>query len=108
MCGKEPYPPDYKARKYRLDKHSLSKVVVLLFYSFGSLLNFFQHDFKHIMKNLPVPVDDKDIEEMFDFADKDKDGKLSYEEFLIRNIGLFGWSVIKIVLNAFSPSFSLS
>ena len=35
------------------------------------------------MKNLPVPVDDDDIEEMFDFADKDNDGKLSYEEFLV-------------------------
>ena len=40
------------------------------------------------MKNLPVPVDDKDIEEMFVFADKDKDGKLSYEEFLVRNLKL--------------------
>ena len=35
----------------------------------------------HIMKNLPVPVDDEDIEEMFAFADKNKDGKLSYKEF---------------------------
>ena len=38
------------------------------------------------MKNLPVPVDDKDIEEMFDFADKDKDVELIYEEFLVRNL----------------------
>ena len=35
----------------------------------------------HIMKNLPVPVEDEDIEEMFAFADKNKDGKLSYKEF---------------------------
>ena len=35
------------------------------------------------MKNLPVPVADEDIEEMFDYADKNKDGKLSYEEFLV-------------------------
>ena len=33
------------------------------------------------MKNLPVPVSDEDIEEMFEFADKNKDGKLSYKEF---------------------------
>ena len=33
------------------------------------------------MKNLPVPVSDEDIEEMFEFADKDKNGKLSYKEF---------------------------
>ena len=40
-----------------------------------------QEDFVHIMKNLPVPVDDEDIEEMFTYADKNKDGKLSYKEF---------------------------
>ena len=33
------------------------------------------------MKNLPVPVTDEDIEEMFEFGDKNKDGKLSYREF---------------------------
>ena len=33
------------------------------------------------MKNLPVEVSDEDIEEMFEFADKNKDGKLSYKEF---------------------------
>ena len=36
------------------------------------------------MRNLPVQVADEDIEEMFEFADKDKDGKLSYQEFLVR------------------------
>ena len=36
------------------------------------------------MKNLPVSVKDEDIEEMFEFADKDKDGNLSYAEFLVR------------------------
>ena len=35
------------------------------------------------MKNLPVPVEDADIEEMFEFADKNKDGKLSYKEFKV-------------------------
>ena len=33
------------------------------------------------MKSLPVAVSDEDIEDMFEFADKDKDGELSYEEF---------------------------
>ena len=33
------------------------------------------------MKNLPVEVSEEDIDEMFDFADKNKDGKLSYKEF---------------------------
>ena len=40
------------------------------------------------MKNLPVPVSDEDIEEMFEFADKNKDGKLSYEEFLVNILDL--------------------
>ena len=38
-------------------------------------------DFTHIMKNLPVPVLDSDIEEMFTFADSDGDGRLSFKEF---------------------------
>ena len=33
------------------------------------------------MKNLPVEVAEEDIEEMFEFADKNNDGKLSYKEF---------------------------
>ena len=33
------------------------------------------------MRNLPVPVEDADIEEMFAYADKNNDGKLSYSEF---------------------------
>ena len=35
------------------------------------------------MKNLPEAVSDEDIEEMFEFADKNKDGKLSYKEFKV-------------------------
>ena len=37
------------------------------------------------MKNLPVAVPDEDIEEMFDYADKDKNGKLSYKEFEVNS-----------------------
>ena len=36
-----------------------------------------------MMKLLPVPVKDEDIEEMFNFADKDANGELSYEEFQV-------------------------
>ena len=39
-----------------------------------------------MMKNLPVSVSDEDIEEMFEYADKNKDGKLSYKEFKVRNL----------------------
>ena len=38
-------------------------------------------EFQFIMKNLPVPVSDRDIEEMFSVADGDKDGKIGYDEF---------------------------
>ena len=64
MCGTEPFPSDFRAKKYKLDKHWIEK-----------------KDFIHIMKNLPVEVSDHDIDEMFAFADKNKDGKLSYKEF---------------------------
>jgi hypothetical protein len=38
------------------------------------------------MRNLPVPVADDDIDQMFDYADTDKDGRLSYKEFQVRLI----------------------
>ena len=37
------------------------------------------------MKSLPVTVEDEDIEEMFVTADRDRDGKISYEEFKVRH-----------------------
>lgn len=66
MCGTDPYPKDYKAKKYKLEKHSLRK-----------------EDFVHLMKNLPVHVDDEEIEEMFAYADRNQDGHLSYSEFQV-------------------------
>jgi hypothetical protein len=42
-----------------------------------------QDDFRHLMRNLPVPVADDDIDQMFDYADTDKDGRLSYKEFQV-------------------------
>ena len=36
-----------------------------------------------MMRNLPVTVSDEDIEEMFNFADKDSNGKLSFDEFKV-------------------------
>ena len=32
---------------------------------------------------LPTPVDPEEAEEMFDFADKDKDSKIGWEEFQV-------------------------
>ena len=42
----------------------------------------FKEEFSSLMSNLPVPVSEEDIQEMFSFADKDGDGELSYEDFL--------------------------
>ena len=66
LCGTEPHPKDFKAKKYKIDKHTLKK-----------------EEFYHIMKNLPVHVEDADIDEMFRYADSDSDGQLSYSEFLV-------------------------
>ena len=77
MCGTDPFPKDFKAKKYRqdvlvghcksnfyrLEKHALNK-----------------EDFAFIMRNLPVPVAESEIDEMFEFADKNQDGKLSFAE----------------------------
>ena len=35
----------------------------------------------YITQHLPVPVEDLEIEDMFNFADKNQDGKISYTEF---------------------------
>ena len=67
FCGTEPFPTDFRAKKYKLHKNFITKL-----------------DFHHIMKSLPVPVTDEEIEEMFSFADKNKDGKLSYAEFEVK------------------------
>lgn len=40
-----------------------------------------------MMRNLPVPVTEEDIDAMFDFADKDRDGKINYRfTFYIINV----------------------
>lgn len=75
MCGTEPFPTDFRAKKYKVEKHFLTKVVKCLVLHDPGV----QEDFTQIMKNLPVPVEDVDIEEMFTFADRDGDGRLSYQ-----------------------------
>ena len=35
------------------------------------------------MKNLPAPVYDSQIEDMWNIADTDRDGRLSYQEFCV-------------------------
>jgi len=64
LCGTEPYPEHFRAKKYRLHDKFFTK-----------------SDFQEMMRNLPVPVLEEDIDEMFNFADQDQDGKISWSEF---------------------------
>ena len=66
LCGTDPFPEHFRAKKYKIHDHFLTK-----------------QDFFHMMRNLPEKVSDEDIEEMFDYADANGDGKISYEEFQI-------------------------
>lgn len=64
LCGTEPFPETFRAKKYKLHSNFITK-----------------RDFIHIMLNLPVEVSEVDIEEMFTYADADRDGRISYTEF---------------------------
>ena len=66
FCGTDPFPELFRAKKYKINDRFLTR-----------------EEFHHIMRNLPVPVTEEDIEEMFNYADKDKDNKISYKEFQI-------------------------
>ena len=61
ICGTDPYPKNFRAKKYKIKEKFFTKA-----------------DFQLMMRNLPVPVNEDEINEMFDFADKDKDGKINY------------------------------
>jgi calmodulin len=65
ICGTEPHPKRFRAKKYKISEKYFSRV-----------------DFEYMMSRLPVYVSEQDIEEMFTVADRDKDGKISYQEFL--------------------------
>ena len=66
FCGTDPHPAHFRAKKYKIQEHFLSK-----------------EDFTHIMKNLPEKVSEEDIECMFSCADQDQDGKISFSEFQV-------------------------
>ena len=66
LCGTDPFPEHYRAKKYRIHDHFMRK-----------------EDFFHMMRNLPEKVSDEEIEQMFSFADANNDGKISYDEFQI-------------------------
>ena len=57
----------FRAKKYKIQEKS-----------------FGLSDFRQMMSHLPEHVPETEISEMFEFADKDSDGRISYEEFLVR------------------------
>ena len=61
ICGTDPYPKNFRAKKYKIKEKFFTKA-----------------DFQLMMRNLPVPVNEDEIDAMFDFADKDRDGKINY------------------------------
>ena len=66
ICGTEPHPVKFRAKKYKIQEKS-----------------FGLSDFRQMMTHLPEHVPEAEISEMFEFADKDSDGRISYEEFLV-------------------------
>lgn len=66
LCGTDPHPTQFRAKKYKVEARFIEK-----------------KDFLEMMQLLPTPVDPEEAEEMFDFADKDRDCKISWEEFQI-------------------------
>ena len=42
-------------------------------------------EFEYMMSRLPVYVSEDDISEMFSVADRDQDGRISYNEFLVND-----------------------
>ena len=62
LCGTDPFPELFRAKRYKLHYKFFSKI-----------------EFQFIMRNLPVAVAEDDIENMFAVADVDKDGKISYK-----------------------------
>ena len=62
ICGTDPYPQNFRAKKWKIKDKFFTKA-----------------DFQFMMRNLPVPVEEEEIEAMFEFADKDKDGKINYK-----------------------------
>ena len=82
LCGTEPFPTLTRAKKYKKDEHYLMKedFIFIMKVILGIKDNVME-DIILVTQHLPVPVEDMEIEDMFNFADKNQDGKISYTEF---------------------------
>ena len=86
LCGTEPYPEHFRAKKYRLhdkfftksDFQVISLPLWIATWSEKSDKSCCNKLPQEMMRNLPVPVLEEDIDEMFNFADQDQDGKISW------------------------------
>ena len=66
LCGTEPHPVRFRAKKYKVQEKCFSL-----------------SEFRNMMSHLPEQVSEEEIEEMFSAADRNNDGKISWEEFLV-------------------------
>ena len=48
-----------------------------------------------MMSHLPEQVSEEEITEMFSFADKNNDGKIGWDEFMVLIINIYGLIFIK-------------
>ena len=62
LCGTDPFPELFRAKRYKIHQKFLTKL-----------------EFQFIMRNLPVAVAEEDIDEMFEVADTDRDGRIGYK-----------------------------
>ena len=90
LCGSDSYGKEFKAKKYKLDKHFLSKVTRHLNLSDLILLRLLhdQAEFLQIMTHLPESVLERQVDEMFATVDTNQDGRISYQEFCVSIIRL--------------------
>ena len=66
ICGSEPHPVRFRAKKYKVQEKSFNLT-----------------EFRNMMSHLPEHVSEEEITEMFSFADKNNDGKIGWEEFMV-------------------------
>ena len=57
----------FRAKKYRVQEKS-----------------FNLSEFRNMMSHLPEHVSEEEIREMFSFADKNNDGQISFDEFMVK------------------------
>ena len=72
ICGSEPHPVRFRAKKYKVQEKSFNLC-----------------EFRNMMSHLPEHVSEDEITEMFSFADKNNDGKINWEEFMVIFMGKY-------------------